>query len=336
VLSLEYPWMFLALPLPLLVWWLLPPYHERQAGVRMPFFDQLAAASGRKPGTGSVVLRTNWLQRVLAPIVWGLLVCALARPVWVEPPIQKIESARDILLAIDLSQSMEAKDFRDPSGARIDRLTAVKRVVDDFITRRKGDRIGLVVFGGAAYPQAPFTMDHEAVREILNEVQIGMAGPQTMIGDAIGLGIKMFDKSKAKDKVVILLTDGNDTGSRMPPPKAAEIAEQRGITIHTIGIGDPRASGEEKVDLDALKKISTLTNGRFFRGEDREQLEGIYRTLDQITPQNFDSLSYRPKRPLFQWPLATAALLLAGYHALMLIWSLLRRASRPKETELAA
>jgi Ca-activated chloride channel family protein len=284
-----------------------------------------------------VILRTNWLQRIVAPIIWALLVAALARPVWVEPPLQNIQSARDILLAVDLSQSMEAKDFRDPSGTRMDRLTAVKRVIDDFITRRKGDRIGLVVFGGAAYPQAPFTMDHDAVREILGEAQIGMAGPQTMLGDAIGLGIKMFEKSKAKDKVVILLTDGNDTGSRMPPSKAADIAKQRGITVHTIGIGDPRASGEEKVDLDALKDIAKLTGGRFFRGEDSQQLEEIYRTLDQITPQNFDSLSYRPKRPLFEWPLAGAALLLIAYHIVMLLWTLARsHTGGAKDKELAA
>lgn len=336
MLAFEYPWLFALLPLPLLVWWLLPPYRERKAGVRMPFFTQLAEASGRKPAPGSVVMKTNWLQRIIAPIAWVLLVAAMARPVWVENPIQKIQSARDILLAVDISQSMEANDFRDPAGHRLNRLVEVKNVIDDFITRRKGDRIGLVVFGGAAYPQAPFTLDHEAVREILAEVQVGMAGPQTMIGDAIGLGIKMFEKSKAKDKIVIILTDGNDTASKMPPKQAAQIAKQHGITIHSIGIGDPRATGDEKVDLTTLKNISAITGGQFFRAEDRQQLETIYQTLDKITSQNFDTLSYRPKRPLFQWPLAAVAILVLGYHLVMLLWTLLRSRAHEEPTEIAA
>ena len=322
MLVFEYPWLALLLPLPLLLWWLLPPYRESKAAVRMPFFDQLAAASGTKPGPGSVVLRTNLLQKFLAPLVWVLLVAAMARPEWVDDPIRKVQPLRDILLLDDISQSMEARDYHDPSGKRIDRLTAVKQVNDEFIGRRKGDRIGLAVFGGAAYPQAPFTLDHEAARELLAELRVGMAGPQTVIGDAIGLAIKMFDKSKAKEKVVVLLTDGNDTGSRMPPGKAAEIAKQKGITIHTIAIGDPAAQGEEKVDLKTLQNIATTTGGRYFRGEDRDQLETIYATLDKLTPEKYETLSYRPKRPLFQWPLAAATLLLAGYHLTMLLWTL--------------
>jgi Ca-activated chloride channel homolog len=322
MLRFEYLWMLAMLPLPLLAWWLLPPYRESKAAVRMPFFGQLAEASGRRPGPGSVVMKTNLLQKVVAPVIWALLVVAMMRPVWVEDPIHKIQPLRDILLVDDISQSMEAKDYRDPSGRRIDRLSAVKQVNDEFIARRKGDRIGLIVFGGAAYPQAPFTLDHEACRELLAEVQIGMAGPQTVIGDAIGLAIKMFEKSKAKEKVVVLLTDGNDTGSKMPPSKAAEIAKQRGITIHTIGIGDPSSRGEDRVDLKVLQDIATATGGKFFRGEDRAQLEDIYSTLDKLTPENYETLSYRPKRPLFQWPLGAATLLVIVYHCVMLLWTL--------------
>lgn len=336
MLAFEYPWLFAILPLPILVWWLFPPYRERKAGVRMPFFEQIATATGRTPGPGSVVMRTNWLQKFLAPVAWALLVATLARPVWVEDPIQKIQSARDILLAVDISQSMQANDFRDQAGRRLNRLVEVKNVIDDFITRRKGDRIGLVVFGGAAYPQAPFTLDHEAVREILAEVQVGMAGPQTMIGDAIGLGIKMFEKSKAKDKVVIILTDGNDTASKMPPKEAAKIAKQHGITIHSIGIGDPRATGEEKVDLEALKNISSITGGRFFRAEDRQQLEDIYKTLDKITLQNFETLSYRPKRPLFHWPLAAVTVAVLAYHLVMLLWTFVHSRTHEENKEIAA
>jgi Ca-activated chloride channel homolog len=162
-----------------------------------------------------------------------------------------------------------------------------------------------------------------------------MAGPQTMIGDAIGLAIKQFANSDAKDRVLVLLTDGNDTGSRMPPRKAAEIAKQNDITIHVVGLGDPDATGEDKVDYKALHEIAIATGGQVFHGENRTELEKAYATLDKITPQNFKTLSYQPRRELFMLPLATAVLLLIGYHVLMLLlnvlWRLFARQRESKE-----
>jgi Ca-activated chloride channel homolog len=152
-----------------------------------------------------------------------------------------------------------------------------------------------------------------------------MAGPQTMIGDAIGLAIKQFNNSDAKQRVLILLTDGNDTGSRMPPRKAAEIASQNNITIHVVGLGDPHAKGEDKVDYAALNDIAKATGGQVFHGENRVELEKAYATLDKITPQNFKTLSYQPRRELFRIPLAAAVLLLTGYHLLMLVISMILR-----------
>jgi len=321
MLAFDFPWAFAALPLPLLVWWLLPPYREVSRAVRVPFFEEAAHAAGLTPAPGAVVIKSNWAQKILAPLAWGLLVTAAANPQWIEPPIERVESARDLMLAIDLSQSMEARDFVDVTGHRVDRLTAVKEVVDEFISQRKGDRIGLIVFGQAAFPQAPLTMDHETVRLLLDEVRIGMAGPQTSIGDAIGVAIKMTEHSKTKERLLVLLTDGNDTASKLPPHKAAEIAKQRGITIHTIGIGDPRAQGEQRVDLTALKSIAEATGGRSFRGEDRHGLEGIYRTIDDTTPEKVTRSIYRPKRALFYYPLGTATLLVLGYHLIMLLWT---------------
>ncbi|MDF0673115.1 MAG: VWA domain-containing protein [Nitrospira sp.] len=318
MLAFDVPWAFAALPLPLLVWRLLPPYREVSHAVRIPFFEEAAQAAGLKPAPGAVVIQSNWAQKILAPIAWGLIVTAAADPQWIEPPLERIESARDLMLAIDLSQSMEARDFVDAGGRRVDRLRAVKQVVDDFIRRRKGDRIGLIVFGQAAFPQAPLTMDHESVRLLLNEVRIGMAGPQTSIGDAIGVAIKMTEHSKSKERLLVLLTDGNDTASNLPPHKAAEIAKQRGITIHTIGIGDPRAQGEQRVDLNALRSIAAATGGRSFRGEDRHGLEGIYRTIDDTTPEKVTRSIYRPKRALFYYPLGAAIALLLGYHLVMM------------------
>jgi Ca-activated chloride channel homolog len=325
VYRLEYPWLLLLLPLPLLVYWLLPPYKEEQDSLRLSFFTYISSAIGATPQPGAVVIKTNWLQKILAPICWCLLLLALARPQRIEPPIQKIQSGRDLMLALDISQSMETPDFRTPDGKRMRRVDAVKQVVTDFIRRRKNDRIGLIVFGQAAYPVTPFTLDHNACIKILSQTDAGMAGPQTMIGDAIGLAIKQFDNSEAKQRVLILLTDGNDTGSRMPPIKAAEIASQRGITIHVVGIGDPHAIGEDKVDYAALASIAKATGGQLFHGENRSELEKAYATLDAITPQNFKTLSYQPKTELFMLPLGAGVLLLTTYHLLMLIASVLVR-----------
>jgi Ca-activated chloride channel family protein len=212
---------------------------------------------------------------------------------------------------------MEARDLQDPEGDRLDRLEAVKLVLDDFISRRESDRIGLVVFGGQAFLQAPFTLDHEVSRQMLAETRIGMAGPQTVIGDAIGLALKAFEGSETEDKVLVLLTDGNDTDSKIPPPTAADLAAKEDITIHTVAIGDPETEGEERVDLQALQDIAAATGGRAFRGEDREGLEAIYRELDALEPVEVETLSYRPRRPLYFWPLGVAVLLIFGYHLLM-------------------
>lgn len=336
--QLEFPWLLALLPLPLLVWWLMPPYREESASVRLPFFGEVASAAGLKPAPGAVVPRTHWLQKVLAPIAWVLVVLALARPQFVEPPIEKVQPARDLLLALDLSQSMDARDYKRPDGTLIARVDAVRQVVQDFVNKRKGDRIGLVVFGDAPYPQVPFTMDHTLVQTMLGEMIPGMAGPSTALGDAVGLGIKMFEHSKAQQKVLILLTDGNDTASKMPPSRAADIAKERGVTLHTIGIGDPGATGEDKVDLDLLRQLAAATGGRFFFAGNQGELEQIYATLDRITPENQKVLSWRPRRELFMWPLGAAVLIIIAYQLLMASIVLARRraASREADAEDAA
>jgi Ca-activated chloride channel homolog len=325
VYKLEFPWLLALLPLPLLVYWLLPAYKEEQDSLRLTFFRYISSTLGLTPQPGAVVPRTNWLQKILAPICWCLLILALARPQFIEPPIQKIQPGRDLMLALDISQSMETPDFRTADGKRMRRVDAVKQVVSEFIRKRKNDRIGLIVFGQSAYPVTPFTLDHDACLKILGQIDAGMAGPQTMIGDAIGLAIKQFKNSEAKQRVLILLTDGNDTGSLMPPRKAAEIASDNNITIHVVGLGDPHATGEDKVDYNALNDIAKATGGQVFHGENRTELENAYATLDKITPQNFKTLSYQPRRELYMFPLGLAVLLLIAYHLLMLVISTVRR-----------
>jgi len=312
----------------------MPPYREEQDSVRLTFFHYITASLGLQPQPGAVVPRSNWLQKIVALLCWVLIVLALARPQFVEPPIQKIQPGRDLMLALDISQSMETRDFLTPDGKRIRRVDAVKQVVSNFVGKREHDRIGLIVFGQAAYPVTPFTLDHQACLKILGQIDAGMAGPQTMIGDAIGLAIKEFQASDAKQRVMILLTDGNDTGSRMPPRKAAEIAKQNGITIHVVGLGDPRVThGADKVDYAALTGIAGATGGQVFHGENQVELEKAYATLDRITPQNFKTLQYQPKRELFQYPLGAALLLLAGYHLLMIVVSLAMRLVMRRRTK---
>lgn len=326
--QLDYPWLLALLPVPLLIWWLLPAYREETASVRLPFFDEIAKAAGVSPTQGSIVPRADWVQRLLAPLCWGLIVLALTRPQFVEPPLEKPEPQRDLMLALDLSQSMDTRDFRDASGAVAARVDAVRKVVGDFVARRPGDRIGVIAFGDAPYPLAPFTLDHKTVQALIAETLPGMAGPRTALGDAIGLAIKMFADSKAPEKVLVVLTDGNDTASKMPPSRAADIAKQNHITMHTVGIGDPTATGEEKLDQNVLQAIAKATGGRYFFGADQEQLAEVYATLDRITPANQKVLSWRPRIELFNYPLAAALSLVIAYHAMMALRSM---ASRSKE-----
>jgi Ca-activated chloride channel family protein len=321
MLTFAIPYLFLLLPLPFLIRRWAPPYATPQEGLRVPFFQNLVSLTGQTPTRGATILQPNWAQRLLVPLCWGLLVIALAQPQWLGEPITQVQSARDLMLMVDLSQSMEARDFTDDKGNTIDRLGAVKQVLNDFIDQRKGDRIGLILFGTKAYLQVPFTQDLDVARYLLNEAQTKMAGPQTMLGDAIGFAIQTFETSKTDNRVTILLTDGNDTGSQVPPAKAAEIAAQKAIVIYTVAIGDPAAVGEQKLDEDALKDIAKQTGGQFFRASDREGLATIYDTLDQLEPQQFDSRSYQPKYDLFPIPLAGVVVLALGYHLVMALGS---------------
>ncbi|MCY1200786.1 VWA domain-containing protein [Achromobacter veterisilvae] len=310
---LEYPWLLAAAPLAWAAYRWLPPYVQARSALRMPFFGTMAKLTGKSPSLPGVQASRGQLW--LNGAVWLLLLLALARPQWVEPPLTHTEPVRDILLAVDISQSMDSTDFRDAQGRPATRWQAVKAVVADFIAKRGDDRLGLIVFGTGAYPQAPLTRDHATLNLLLDQTAVGMAGPNTAIGDAIGLGIRMLDAAKEHDKVMILLTDGNDTGSAVPPARAARLASEHRIVVHTIGIGDPRAGGEDRVDFGALQSIASATGGRFFRAGDLAALQAVYSTLDRLTPQEVKTFRHQPKREYFWVPLAAALALLGFWHA---------------------
>ena len=318
MLTIAYPWLLLLIPLPILIRLTFGSYHQARAAVKVPFFSRLLKIYGQDEGSVNPSAPTKKSHTVLMAVCWILILVALARPQYIESPISKTIPTRDMLLAVDLSGSMEAADFTNSEGQKVDRLMAVKEVLDEFLARREGDRVGLIVFGNAAFVQVPFTQDLEACRILLNETAVRMAGPKTAFGDAIGLGITLFEQSEVEDRVIIALTDGNDTGSRVSPADAAQIAADNEITIHTVGIGDPSTLGEEKLDEEALETVARATGGRYFHANSREELAAIYDELDKIEVKKVENQSYRPRLDLFYWPLAAMLVLTMGFHLLRL------------------
>ncbi len=318
VIEFAYPWAFLAVPLPLLSWWLVPPQRVRVSALRVPFFQQIVAAAGIEAQAGAVVMRKRVFQFLIAGLVWSLLVVGLARPEWVGEPIVRTESARDVMLAIDLSGSMDYRDFPGEGGSNVSRFEAVQRVVERFVVERDSDRIGLIVFGTRAYLQLPFTRDLETARSLVNLMEVGMAGPQTAMGDSIGLAIKAFESSEVDERLLILLSDGNDTASRMTPINAADVARLNGVEIYTIGIGDVQATGEDRVDFDALTAIAARSGGEFFNAESETALETIYRRIDEAAVADVRTQSWRPRESLVHWPAGLALLLVGLAYAVLL------------------
>lgn len=327
MIDFAFPWALLLLPLPLLVHFLIRPRRQEVKALRSPFFLKLAESAGVQPQAGSVVLSRGRLQMLLAALIWGLVVLALARPERVGEPIEIEKSARDVVLAIDISGSMDEHDMTSADGKRLQRLEVVKRVVGKFIEEREGDRIALVVFGSRAFIQSPFTEDLATVRALMDEVQVGMAGPHTVIGDAIGLSIRMFQASEIDQRLLIVLSDGADTGSRMTPINAAEIAGNNGVEIHTIAVGDPQANGDLRVDTKTLSEIANRTGGSSFLASDETGLTEVYDRIEELTPRTVETLSFRPREPLGHILLALAACL--GFLGLAgtLLWANRRQAA---------
>lgn len=325
---LEAPWWLLLAPLPWLIRRWLPPYRASQASVRVPFTRTIAATVSQPAAAPerANAHRLYWL-------VWLLLLLAVCRPVVLAPPIEIHRPVRDLVLAIDISESMATPDYELADGRRTDRLSAVKTVVERFIAQRPNDRVGLVVFGSAAFPQAPPSQDHRVITRLLAEVETGMAGPKTAIGDAIGVTLRLLAASTATDKVLIVLTDGSDNASQLAPEQAAAVAVGHNLTVHTIAVGDPAATGQAELELSVLRQIARITGGQFFLATDQRNLTKVYQTLDAITPHQVQTLSFQPRHDVFWWPLALALGLLLAVNGLGLTqeWWHHRRANRPQE-----
>ncbi len=317
MLEWQWPLMFLLLPLPWLLRRLLPAARTRLAAVRAPFFSQWQALSGRR-GSGSSTRRMGMLW--ILCLMWASLVTAAARPIWIGQPVELPDSGRDLMLAVDISGSMRIEDMQVAQQV-MRRLQAVKIVGADFISRRKGDRLGLILFGSRAYVQSPLSFDTATVGQFLQEAQIGFAGQETAIGDAIGLAVKRLRERPTESRVLVLLTDGQDTASSVQPLDAARLAAQAGITIYTIGIGadamtlpglfgssfgSRQVNPSAELDEENLRSIAGMTGGRYFRARDPRELAGIYELLDELEPVEQETAFYRPRQALGYWPLALA------------------------------
>ena len=312
-----WPWLFLLLPLPWLVARLLKPATgEAGAALRLPI-----ALSGFDVAGGAAPV-ARW-KRWLALLAWALLVVASMRPQWIGEPIDLARSGRDLMLLVDASGSMDTPDMRI-GGQDVTRYGAVKAIAGDFIRRRVGDRLGLIVFGSQAYLLTPLTFDRDTVGKQLAESVVGLPGRETAIGDAVGLAVKRLRERPQDQRVVILLTDGVNDAGELDPTKATDLAVAEKVKVYTIGIGaeamrindgffgsrvvNPSAEIDEKMLADMAQK----TGGRYFRARDTAELAQIYRTIDQLEPGADKGQQFRPVDELFFWPLAAAALLALG------------------------
>lgn len=321
--SVEWPWVLIFLGLPFLVYVFVPKSKQEDAALRVPFFHRVDTIIQEQSGFSN---KTSWPTLLLLSIIWGLLVVAAAKPTWVGDPISLPTSGRDLLVAVDISGSMEQDDMVF-EGDRFSRIRVVKHVVGDFLERRESDRLGLILFGTQAYLQSPLTFDRKTVNRLLQEAQLGFAGKQTAIGDAIGLAIKRLKDRPESQRVVILLTDGANTAGEVDPRQAADLAKQADVKIYTIGVGADemieqfgffrqRINPSRDLDEASLTYIAETTGGRYFRAKNPEELAQIYALLDELEPVEQEDEVFRPTRNLFYWPLGIAliiALVFSGY-----------------------
>ncbi|MFT4906959.1 MAG: Ca-activated chloride channel family protein [Oleispira sp.] len=311
----HWPWAFFLLPLPLIVFWLLPKVKQQEAALKVPKLDLWQTSTQ----VAQIQSQQTWPSLVLPLLLWLALLTALARPHILGDVVELPTSGRDLMLAIDISGSMAIEDMK-LQNRPVNRLSTVKKVLNDFVSQRQGDRLGLVLFGSQAYLQAPLTFDWQTVQTLMNEAQIGLAGKKTAIGDAIGLTIKRLQSHPEQSRVVILLTDGANTAGEVEPLKAAELAQQSNVKIYTIGLGADAMEvasffGSRQVnpsrDLDevTLQKMADITGGHYFRARDSKELEKIYDMIDQLEPTEKDPEIFRPQVNIYYWPLAFALII---------------------------
>jgi Ca-activated chloride channel family protein len=319
--TFQWPFLAVLLPLPFLIRFYFPVKKvesEQSSELYFPHLSGLQTAFQGASSSGKIKKR-NILSWLLF-FTWARLVTALMRPQIIDRLSHVRNEGHDLMLAVDLSGSMQSLDFAE-GNQRVSRLDVAKNVVKDFVKKRTGDRIGLILFGEHAYLQSPLTLDTAAVSNLLDNSLSGMAGDATAIGDAIGLAVKNLRDRPAKSRAIILLTDGEDNASTIPPLQAAQLAKQYGIHIYAIVIGRegvvpfPDGNGgtelvESHVDTTLTKKIAEMTGGEFYRSQDQSSLASIYDRIDALEKSESEAQTTLIRKPLYPYPMALALILL--------------------------
>lgn len=309
MIEIALPWLLLALPLPIIVYWLPAKKKVASTPLKMP---TLLADVG-KQGNGNVQKKA---PITLLASIWILLVFSASQPQWLGEPVNIPTEGRELMLAVDLSGSMQVEDM-EINGRSVNRLDMLKVLLGDFIERRIGDRLGLILFGDDAYMQTPMTFDRDTVQQMLDETVLGLVGKQTAIGDALALAVKRFDEKKNSNKVLILLTDGQNTAGKITPEQALELAVAKDVTIYSIGIGADvmvqrslfgarKVNPSSELDEDTLTKLANDTGGKYYRARSSEDMQQIYQLLDELEPIEQDQQQMRPLTALFYYPLFIA------------------------------
>lgn len=309
MIHFEWPWLFLALPLPLLIYWLPAKNKSEVIPLKMPVLldgmdNNDAATSNKKTSL------------ILLIIIWALLVLATTRPQWLGEAVNIPTEGREMMIAVDLSGSMQVEDM-SLNGRTVNRLDMLKVLLGDFIERRTGDRLGLILFGDDAYMQTPMTFDRKTVQQMLDETVLGLVGQQTAIGDAIALAVKRFNEADESNRVLLLLTDGQNTAGKITPEEALELAIAKKVTIYSIGIGadvmlqqsvfgSRRVNPSSDLDEKSLKQLAEKTGGHYFRARSSADLTQIYQLLDTLEPIEQEQKQMRPLSALYFWPLGVA------------------------------
>lgn len=337
MLEFSWPWVFLALPLPLAIYWLVPRAPRQDAALRVPFYRQLVQLHT----DASHNYTKNLLTLIACSLIWVLVVIAGSRPQWVGEPIQIPTTGRDMMLTLDMSGSMEARDMF-LNNTQLSRFQVMKAVISDFVEKRTGDRLGLTLFAAHAYMLTPMTYDLNTVATMVAELEIGMIDESaTAIGDAIGLSIKNLRQQPENNRILILLTDGINNAGELTPLQAAQLARTEGIKMHIVGIasdqfgqrsmfGNRPGGLVSEIDDEAMQEAASMTGGLYFRARTLEDMIEIYDELDQMEPIEQDEQTYRPVTQLFHWPLGAALLL-----SFLLALSAMPAAARARAGETA-
>jgi Ca-activated chloride channel family protein len=317
MIQLAWPWMALLLPLPWLHYRLRGVAAPAGAAIFLPFVAALGATFGKRAPSGIG-------RHTLFAALWCLLVLAAMRPQWLGDPLPAPTTGRRIILAVDVSGSMSTPDMANNSS----RLQVVQQVAGKFIDGRQGDQVGLILFGTQPYVQAPLTQDLVTVHRFLNEAVVGVAGPETAIGDAIGMAIKGLRvearaagasaagaAAASQRTVLILLTDGQSNAGVVQPLQAARFAGGVGLRIYTIGVGAAAqpgffgVRGNNDLDEATLQQIASITGGQYFRATDASALQSVYRQIEKLEPVAGREQWLRPVDEWFLYPLAAALIL---------------------------